>query len=294
MHGSAARYLLLFAALLTVGAQGGCTWLRFWQEPRPQVLRPGAGLEEVIAAANRNNCQIQALFSSSATLSGPGYPTLRAQFAFQRPRNFRLRAYGFGPEPEVDLGSNDQFFWFWIKRSEPPALYVCGHDQFPTSRARQIIPIEPDWLMEALGTVVLNPQLPHQGPYPAPGNRIQIRTVCDTPEGTNLRVTIFDPVSAWVMEQQIWDAQMRLRARWVAEGYRPDPRTGLYVPTAVQVECPAARFSMRIDLGAVQVNQLQGNPAELWTLPSYPGYPLVDLGNPGVPYYPPPGMSAGR
>ena len=46
---------------------------------------------------------------------------------------------------------------------------------------------------------------------------------------------------------------------------------------------------MRVDLGAVQVNQLQGNPAELWTMPSYPGSPLVDLGNPNLPYGPPPG-----
>ena len=109
-----------------------------------------------------------------------------------------------------------------------------------------------------------------------------------------MKVTIIDAVSAWVMEQQIYDAQGRLRARSVAEGYRRDPRTGLYVPTAVRVECPEAQFSMRVDLGAVQVNQLQGNPAELWTLPSYPGSPLVDLGNPNLPYGPPPGMSAGR
>ena len=109
-----------------------------------------------------------------------------------------------------------------------------------------------------------------------------------------MRVTIIDAVSAWVMEQQIYDAQGRLRARSVAEGYRRDPRTELYVPTAVQVECPEAQFSMRVDLGTVQVNQLQGNPAELWTMPSYPGSPLVDLGNPNLPYGPPPGMSAGR
>ena len=67
-------------------------WLRFWQEPPPQVLPPGAGLEQVITAVNRNNSQIQALFSNSATLSGPGYPTLQAHIAYQRPRNFRLRA----------------------------------------------------------------------------------------------------------------------------------------------------------------------------------------------------------
>ena len=46
----------------------------------------------MIAAVNRNNSQIQALYSNSATLSGPGYPTLQAHIAFQRPRNFRLKA----------------------------------------------------------------------------------------------------------------------------------------------------------------------------------------------------------
>ena len=281
-------------ALATLVAQSGCAWLRFWQEPHPQVLPPGAGLEQVIAAVNRNNSQIQSLFSNSAFLSGPGYPTLRAHIAYQRQRNFRLKADGFGPE--VDLGSNDQLFWFWIKRNQPPAVYFCRHDQYPTSQARRMIPVDPDWLIEALGTLELDPALPHQGPYPVPGkaNWIQIRTLRETPEGPNMKVTTIDAVSAWVMEQQIWDAQGQLRARSVAENYRRDPRTNLYVPTAVRVECPAANFSMRVDLGAVQVNQPQGNPGELWAMPSYPGYPLVDLGNPNLPYGPPPGMAAGR
>ncbi len=159
MHGSKSRYFLLALALATLVAQGGCTWLRRWNlipEPPPQVLPPGAGLEQVIAAVNRNNSQIRELYSDSATLSGPGYPTLRAHIAYQRPRNFRLKADGFGPE--VDLGSNDQFFWFWVKRSQPPALYFCRHDQFPTSRARQMIPIDPDWLIDALGTLEIDPR----------------------------------------------------------------------------------------------------------------------------------------
>jgi len=264
------------------------------QEPPPQVLPPGAGLEQVIAAVNRNNSQIQALYSNSATLSGPGHPTLQAHIAFQRQRNFRLRADTGLTGTEVDLGSNDQLFWFWIKRNQPPAVYFCRHDQFPTSQARQMIPIDPNWLIEALGTLELDPSLPHQGPYPDKGNRIQIRTVRETPDGPNMKVTIIDSVSAWVMEQQIYDTQGRLRARSVVENYRRDPRTKLYVPTAVRVECPEAQFSMRIDLGAVQVNQLQGNPAELWTMPNYPGSTLVDLGNPNLPQGPPPGMSVGR
>jgi hypothetical protein len=295
MHGNSAKQLVLALALATLVAQGGCAWLRQWQEPpRPQILPPGAGLEQVITAVNQNNSQIQALSSSSATLSGSHYPTLRANIAFQRPRNFRLKAGTGFTGPEVDLGSNDQYFWFWIKRSQPPNVYFCRHDQFATSRARQMIPIDPNWLIEALGTLQLDPSLPQQGPYREKGNRIRVRTIFQTPEGPNMRDTIIDAVSAWVMEQRIYDAQGRLRASSAVENYRLDPRTKLYIPTAVQVECPDAQFSMHVDLGgAVLVNQLQGDPAELWSLPMYPGSPLVDLGNPNL-LYGPPGMSAGQ
>jgi hypothetical protein len=297
MHGSWSRHLLLTLTLATLVAQEGCTWLQRWnlvQEPPPRILPPGAGLEQVIAAVNRNNSQIQSLSSDSAWISGPGYPTLRAHIAFQRPCNFRLRADTGLTGAEVDLGSNDQIFWFWIKRNPPPAVYYCRHDQFPTSQARQMIPIDPNWLIEALGTLVIDPALPHQGPYPDKGNRIQIRTIRETPEGPNMKITIIDSVSAWVMEQRIYDTQGQLRASSVVENYRRDPRTGVYVPTAVRVECPAVGFSMRVDLGAVVVNQLQGNPVELWSMPNYPGYPPFDLGMPNPAYGPPPGVSAMR
>ena len=29
--------------------------------------------------------------------------------------------------PEVDLGSNDELFWFWVRRNEPPAVYFARH-----------------------------------------------------------------------------------------------------------------------------------------------------------------------
>ena len=83
--------------------------------------------------------------------AGRAIPRCGPTSPIQRPRCFRLRADGIGPE--VDLGSNDQLFWFWIKRSQPPAIYFCRHDQFATSRARQMIPIHPNWLIEALGTL---------------------------------------------------------------------------------------------------------------------------------------------
>jgi hypothetical protein len=296
VHTSVRRYLLLTLLLATLASQGGCQWLRQtfrFQDPQPLVLRQGAGLEEVIAAVNRNNSQIQSLYSDSATLKSPGYPTLKARFAYQRPNYFRLRAETGLTGPEADLGSNPELFWFWIKRNEPPAVYFCRHDQYATSRARQILPIQPTWLIDALGTLEIDPNLHHDGPYPDQGNRVQIRTILDTPEGPNMKVTVIDSVSAWVMEQRIYDSRGQLRARSVTEGYRLDPQSKLYVPTAIQVECPPRQFSMRIDLGNVQVNQPLCNQGELWTLPNIPSAPLVNLGTPS-PQYASPGLAAGR
>ena len=35
---------------------------------------------------------------------------------------------------------------------------------------------------------------------------------------------------------------------------------------------------MKIDLGTVQINQLSGDPNQLWTMPTFAGYPQIDLG----------------
>ena len=55
--------------------------------------------------------------------------------------------------------------------------------------------------------------------------------------------------------------------------YRRDPATGLFMPTVVQINCPQAQFSMRIDLGDVEINRLSGHPVALWSMPSYPVRP---------------------
>ncbi len=293
MRKSGHKYLLLTLVLATLVGQGGCFHDFFgFRDQQPMVLRQGAGLEEVIAAVNRNNSQIQSLYSESATLKSPGFPPLKARFAYQRPCYFRLRAETGITGPEVDLGSNAELFWFWVKRNQPPAVYFCRHDQYATSRARQILPIQPNWLVEALGTLEIDPNLQHDGPYPDKGNRVKIRTILNTPDGPIEKITVINSVSAWVMEQQIFDTRHQLRARSVAEDYRLDPQSKLYVPTAVQVECPLQQFSMRIDLGNVMVNQPLPNQAALWSLPN--DGPLVDLGNPSSPIGPPSGIATGR
>jgi len=273
------RCLMLLVAVGLAGLSGASchNLVPPFAVPLPRVLPPSPTLEQVVQVVNRNAAQIDSFSTTHAAISGPGVPTLRANLAFQRPRRFRLRADTAVTGPELDLGSNDELFWFWGRRNQPSAVYYCRHDQFATSRARQMIPIDPNWLVEALGIGGFDPGLPHQGPFALPGDRLEVRTIRDTPEGPTTTSTVIDAAQGWVLEQHVYDAQGRLVASSVLSGHHRDPLLGATMPTVVKINYPAAGLSLRIDLGNVEMNRLPGNQVELWTMPRYPGSPPVDL-----------------
>lgn len=275
---------LRFAVLVVLGLFVLCgascqNMVHRFGQPAERVLPPAATLDQIIDVVNRNSGSIYAFSSTEASISSPGMPTLRANVAFHRPQRFRLRAQTAMTGAEVDLGSNDELFWFWVRRSDPPAIYFCRHEQFATCRARHAIPVDPSWLVEALGVAEFDPSLPHQGPYPLPGDRFEVRTVRETPQGPATKSTVVDAASGWVVEQHVYDAAGHRVASAVAEQHRRDPLTNLILPRVVTIDCPQAQFSMRINLGNVHINRLSGDPGELWSMPRYPGTAVVDLGN---------------
>ncbi len=275
------RWLLLICVGLFATSGASCPqFLRQYTNPLPRVLPPAPTLEQVVAAVNRNNSQIQSFSTSRATISGRGFPTLRASVAFERPRRFRLRAETGLTGAELDLGSNDDLFWFWVRRNQPPAVYYCRHDQFAASEAQQMLPFEPTWLIEALGVAEFDTNLPHQGPFFLPNDRLRIDTIRNTPGGPVTKVTILDGSQGWILEQYLYDAQRRLLARSIASGHRRDPLSGLIMPTVVEIHCPAAQLTMRIDLGNVEINRPSGDPASLWSMPNEPNTPLVNMADP--------------
>ena len=254
-----------------------------YQPPRLLPAQPALPtLQQVMAVVDQNNARIQSFLANNATVGGPDFPNLRASVAFQRPRRFRLRAETGLTGPELDLGSNDEMFWFWVRREQPPTLYYCRHDQYAFSPARHTLPIQPEWLIEAMGIAPFDPALPQQGPYPPPNDRLEIRTVRDTPEGPTTKITILDGSQGWILEQRILDSRGQLLARSMSGNHRRDPLTGLVMPSVVQVDCPPARFSMRIDLGNVEINPRLDDRGGLWTMPRYPNVRLVNLADPNA------------
>ena len=280
-----ARGLLVLALLF---CSSGATCNRSFRNPfatvgppAPEVLQVNSTLDQVIAAVNQNSAKIQTYQSNNAsiTIPGvPGIPVLRGNIAAQRPGRVRLQASTALTGPEVDLGSNDELFWFWVKRNEPPALYFARHDQFAGTAAQQLMPVDPQWLLDAVGMSQFSPTDQHQGPWPHSDGTLEIRSVIHTRAGTMTKSTVIDARRAWILEQHIYDQTGTLLASARSNSHRYYPAHGVSLPQEVDLRLPSAQLSLTIDVGTVQINQMGENP-QLWQVPVMSGYEQIDMGS---------------
>ena len=275
------RHILSLFTIVAFFAAGGASCQRRPPMcPAPTAFSGPPTLEEVIQVVNANSAQIQQIQATGATLSMPGFPSLRADLAFERPRRFRLRAGTTLTGPEFDLGSNDNLFWLWIRRDQPPAIYFCHHDQFHRSNVGHIFPVDPDWLIAALGVVHLDPAGSHAGPFPLRAGRVEVRSVVPSVGGEVNRISVIHDTYGWVLEQHLYDMQGRRLASAVASRHQYDPVTGTSLPRQVEIQLPPSGMAFTIDVGEYLVNSLSGDPLQLWSIPQPNGIPLVDLCGP--------------
>jgi hypothetical protein len=237
-------------------------------------------LDQVISAVNQNTARVQSYQTNNASITVPGMPgipLLRGNIAAKKPGNIRLQASTALTGPEVDLGANEELFWFWVKRNEPPALYMARHGQFCGSEAQKLMPIEPQWLLDALGFAEFRPIDRHEGPLPLGDGKIEIKSFVQGRCGPVTRRAVVDARRAWVLEQHVYDSNGTLVASAVARSHRYYPEIGVSLPQELEIRIPASDLSLAIDVGTVELNKLVDSP-QLWTLPAINGAPPVDLG----------------
>lgn len=290
-HGGTVRTLLALLMLLFVASGANCNqWVRGYTQPR--MLPQTATMDQIVAVVNENANRVQSLQSTSATLSVAGAPSLRATVALAPPRRLRLRADGSLTGPELDLGSNDDLLWLWVRRNQPPAMFFCRHEQFGMSNARQIIPVEPEWLIDAAGLGRIDTTQPLEGPFPVHGDRVEIRSRKMTSTGEITQITVVDQWEGTVVEQDVYNPQGQLLAVARSSRFIRDPASGATLPRSIDVQWPTAQLSFHLDVANWLVNSAANDNPTLWTKPEYPGYPNVDLADPHLRFAVPGGAPA--
>ena len=303
MNGRTANSLAYLAMLAVLVAGSGATCQRpLSMNPfggqgaiPPQVLVDGASRDQIVAAINQNSAKIQSLSATGVSITIPdtlGLPLLSGNIAAERPGRFRLTAGTGVTGSELDVGSNDELFWMWMKRNQTPGVYYCRHDRFANSNIRQVMPVEPAWLLAALGMVDIDPASVYDGPVVGRDGRVEIRTWMPSASGRLPRIMVIDPLRALVVEQWVYDASgTTVLASAVAESHRYYPVEQVALPERITIRLPPAGLAFKIDLGSVAVNRLGSDPRQLFSMPAFEGTPPFDLSG-AVPGTPLPGRAA--
>ena len=276
----------------------GCrshSWLRrSGGDPPPIAFSALPSPTEAVAAVNANTQRVQSLQTQGATISIPGAPTIGAEIAVQRPRSLRLRARTQLTGPELDLGSNDELFWMWAARMPGSTVYFTRHDQFAASRARQMLAVEPAWLVEALGLVEIDPASVIEGPFADGSDRIKLHTTLASAGGQCTRLLILHHRFAWVLEQHIYDERGQLIASARNSGHEYHTVDGVSLPKRVDVQVPQGMLQLQLDVDRWAINQPLAEGAATFELPrsQLGNYPFVDMGDPS--FVPPIGSTAAQ
>jgi hypothetical protein len=237
-------------------------------------------LDEIIYAVNANTSRVQQLHSDSAWLTLPGLPGgIRTNISLERELRFRLKSKSI-VGPELDIGSNEELFWFWAKRAPEPVVFYASHRDFAASPNRGMFPVDPTWVIEAMGLVQLDPGGRHEGPFRLDDGRVEVRTRLSRPSGEITRVLVIDDRYGWILEQRLSDATGRPIASSRTSGHRYYESAAVALPHRIEIEMPDAQLSLTLQVNEYAINSLYGSPEQLWAMPQFEGFTPVNVAMP--------------
>ena len=275
------KRLLWLCSAVVLFSVSGATCPRGFQAPQgpaaPTVFYGTPSLDQIIQVVNNNTARINQLQTTGATLSVTGVPPLQCDIALERPLRFRLTAGTRITGNELDLGSNDNVFWFWARRNEDPIIYFARHAEFQNGAVAEILPVPPSWIMEALGLVQLAADESTSGPFPRGIGRLEIRSTGAGTQGDLTRLVVIDDQRGFVLEQSVYDAHGRLLASAAASNHQYDATFGVSLPRQIDIQLPPAQMAFSIKTSGYLINQLSADGLQLWSMPEKEGHMLVDL-----------------
>lgn len=278
-------YCLLL--MLLISFQSGCQVFNGFRSevslPAPVVFREMPSRDQLLAHLASQSRQIRQI-QSDVRVTMDGMPTLRGTMAVERPDRLRLTAGLLGvPELGVDVGSNDERFWFWTKVSAPgqePGIYFANHGEYRNSSLHQLIPIEPGWLIDALGLVDFRPDDRIAGPFSRPDGRFEIRTYRNNGDQQHIRVSVIDPAYGWISQQAMYNGSGRLMAYANSKKYQHYPEYKVNLPSWIELiayDATGGMLKITVDASPYKLNSIYGDPEKLWSMPNPGNVRLINL-----------------
>lgn len=282
----------LTAAVLLSGC--GCQFWNRWRHPDPYAENAPCTFEQdftkerLIGHINQNiarSGECAAWRCDRVKVRTSEFPApLSATMAVRAPHSLRLVvAHPLGAGNAMDLGSNDECFWMWMKVGEQTPVMTVRHEEFDlVARSSPMpLPIRPDWLMEVLGVVPLDPE-EYELVRPG-GNQPYVDLVATrvAPGGERVqRIVRVNPRHGLIVEHRLQKLNGELVGRAALSGHFEDPASKVVMPRVIVIDATAEGKPVSLTL---TFDHPEVNPASLaaddhlWLVPEIPGSERVDM-----------------
>ncbi len=274
------RYLLVGLGLGTLLLAAGCP---NWSNVRngkegPAVAGATPSAADLVNYLNAQAAKVPALecgyLDIDAKADGQA-AGLVGKMVVEKPRNFYLSAKALG-SPAVQIGSNSQEFWYWIKDAKPAYVYHCSYDDFNRGMVRAV---QLDWLIDALGIAPYDVN----GQYQVRANQKTIELWQDavSPQGQPVRkLTVFAAGKPQVLAHYVYDEKNNVICAAHTLEVQAVRGSQAVVPKKLKLEWPAEKIVMTLKLEDVAVpNKIDPNRSQTLftrqTLGHLPGYDLA-------------------
>lgn len=272
----ARRMLLPVLIALSLGASG-CSlskWVARRDKLPTHVLSTEASLDEIVDHLNQGRSRVMGWSSTDVKVAVHGQgmvPRLNAAISVESPRRLRLMATSLRGT-EVDFGSNDERFWFWTREPEPSVVLTGSHESLQRHQASPI-PFPPEWLMEALSVVPIDPQGLTLERTASPG-RVELISTTILQGQRMTRVMTVDLSIGEIVEHSLLDANQQLIAKAALSDFKRTS-TGVILPHRIDLSMPDTKTELSLAIRQIDVNP--HIPSERWQFQNPPESQVVDL-----------------
>lgn len=281
MRSSAFVLCLAIFAPLTGCENGG---KRFMFGPRSADPPSAVGLqssEALVDYLNDNAANMQSLrcVDIDGLIQGYGF---KGKMMAMKPRNFLMTATVLR-STIVDLGSNENEFWFWSSKAPEPHQYYCSYKDFESGKVSHFpFPFQPDWIMESFG---MGPYGPPSKYTVEPDGRTGVKLVerTRTPQGVAVRKVIvmsrkqeYSPTPQVRAHQLLDDAT----GKEICSAQIQETKNirGVVVPVRVEFRVPDQNMNLKLTFNGMTLNELRAD-SDLAVFQRHPmqGVSSIDL-----------------
>lgn len=209
-------------------------------------------LEKSIERINSRNKKIKSIIAEGIRIKVNQKTSVNVfgNLSMEKQKNFRLKIWHSMTGIEMDIGSNEEIFWFWSKRMTPPALYFAKHEN--TNKTMLKAPLNPMWIMQSLGLNSID--LKNKEFKKIEDNwAIVEKSISSTGDLVKIAILI-DANKDLILGNYLYDKNFKLIASSEIKNYTIDSNTNSLVPKDILIIWYDENISMECKFSKIQTN----------------------------------------